>query len=176
MFIAELTAWLYTFFTHRWNHWIFNIIFIIQVLISIHLYYPFVKNKLERFVLKYSVIFFISLYFLNIIIAKKFERFDTTTFDLGALFVIYFSLSYLKNLVFSDNIIPLGKTSFFWISTGNLIYWAGSLFYLGLINYIVDKRLDPSGSLLNFLVYTFSAIQYCLFITAMLCNLKSDQI
>lgn len=176
IFFAELIAWLYSFHYHKSNHWIYNIITIIQVLLMLYLYFPYFNFKKVRSVFLLLSTMFILLYSTHLFFSDHPRKFDSIAFILAAFLLIFLSISYLGKLIFSDDISPLTKSPFFWICFGNLIYWVGSLFYLGLLNYIVEKELDVFGNLINYFVYTFNAIQYALFIKAILCNLRSDQI
>jgi uncharacterized membrane protein YhaH (DUF805 family) len=66
----------------------------------------------------------------------------------------------------------LRRNPYFWFNLGNMIYFIGSIFYMGSINFILESGHDFYGELINIFVYSFTSIQYFCFIIALLCRLR----
>jgi hypothetical protein len=175
MFCTEMAAWVYSKTLHESNHWMYNILTNFEIL-----YLCFVYNKImvERKLFSYQGIWLISFVcfsLANIIFIQGFWKFNTYTYMFGCAIIFFYFIQYLMGLLNSHEIIPLYKIPFFWITLGNILFFSGSFFYMGAINYILEKRIDKSATMLSTLVYSFAAIQYCLFITGFICNLKPKQ-
>lgn len=175
MFLAEVGAWVYSKLLHTGNHWIYNLIIPFQVMYLVYIYHSIVSLPAYRRMLKAGTVLFLMVYILNILFIQGMMKFNTYSYIWGCLLVIYCCVGYFKHLLDKKEISPLHRIPFFWISVGNIVFFSGSLFYMGSINYILEKKIDRAGELISFLVYSFTAIQYFLFCIAFLCNLKPSR-
>lgn len=170
--LVESTAWLYSYFMGMSNHWIYNIYTTAQTEILFFIYYRIFMKPLNKKITRLIFIIYPLLVVINLLYFQDFFRFHTYTYIIGCILILYLSFSYLQELLNAVVLIPIRKTPFFWVNTGNIIYYAGSMFYLGSLNYIVDKELDYFGRLIEIFVYAFNSIQYVLFAIGFLCSLK----
>lgn len=85
--------------------------------------------------------------------------------------MVYFCVAYFNELLHLENFYLLRETPAFWINCGNLIFYTASIIYMGSINYIVASKWDWYGNLISIFVYSFTALQYLLYIIALLCIL-----
>jgi hypothetical protein len=167
---VELAAWLYSFILYKSNHWIYNLFTVSQILFLVWFYRKQTNNKsLARisgiFLLVYPILFL-----ANILTLQPVKVFHTYTYLLGNVFVLFIFLSYFDSLLKKSETVRLTAIPLFWFTIGNCIYFIGSFFYLGSINYILDSDLDRFGKLINYFVYSFTSLQYIFYLIAILCH------
>ena len=171
----EILAWLYSYLTHKSNHWIYNIITPIQVVFMLFVYQKISLTKKYKSFISLVIVIFVIFTLLNILFIQSFFRFNTYSYIFGCLLLLITCLKYFIDLHKTEISLPIFKSPFFWITTGNLIYYAGSMFYMGSINYILDKQLDDFGDLVNIFVYLFTSLQFLFFLFGLLCSWKAEQ-
>jgi len=175
MFSTEVAAWIYSKELHKSNHWIYNLLTIFEI-ICLSLIYN--KAIIQKKILSHQnklLVLFSCFSLINIFLIQGFWKFNTYTYMIGCAIVIFYFVQYLRGLLDTSEIIPLHKIPFFWITLGNMLFFSGSFFYMGAINYILETRIDKSAYMISTLVYSFAAIQYFLFIIGFICNLKPNQ-
>lgn len=172
-FIIESFAWVYSYILFKSNHWIYNIFTTGQLLAIGILYRKILYSKNLHYLLRVFMFVYPLLVTVNFMLVQSFFRFHTLTYTIGCLFIILLVFSYFNQLLHSKEVLKLRSNPFFWINTGNAIYFIGSLFYLGSVNFILDTKLDKYGELINLFVYSFTSIQYIFFIIGITCNLRA---
>ncbi len=170
--IIENAAFYYSYFFKTSNHWIYNIITTLQIVLLVFLYSRILVNERSKLFALISVFLFPAVVVINFLLVQKFTEFHTYTYILGCFLMFFVSIQYLKQLFHEERWTPLRYQPFFWISIANILYYTTSIFYMGSINYIVYKNIDEYGELINLFVYFFATIQYCLYIIAFICTLK----
>jgi hypothetical protein len=109
---------------------------------------------------------FFSLYFLRN--PKYFFTFDPIDFVVEGVFITLFSVYYLINLYLNDDPVDLNENSHFWISIGNLFFYAGAAFFMGYAYTLIKK--NPSLYVyLSYIVFFLNLLLYSLYIKAFLC-------
>jgi hypothetical protein len=121
----------------------------------------------------YSFLLFIHLYTLaliiNLIYFQGIERFHTYTFLLGSFFIVVFCC-----LFFYESVLPeyiestLTKEPFFWVCTGLLLFYLGSVIINALFEYLRTFDMQFEGKkiystinqILNILLYTAFLISF----------------
>lgn len=174
LFLTETSAWCYSKFLHLSNHWIYNVINFVQFMWLFYLYRKIILNEKKRKFIKSVLILFPVLYVADIFLVQSFWSILTYLYCLSSLLIIYLCVLYFRDLL-GDATESLSKLPFFWISIGLIIFFAGSMFYMGSINYILSKRIDTAGKYIGYLVYSFTAVQYIFIAIGLLCNLKPSR-
>jgi hypothetical protein len=172
-FIVESLAWIYSFILFKSNHWIYNIFTTGQLLALGIIYQKILNSKNFDYSLRAFTFIYPVLVSINFIFIQSFFKFHTLTYTIGCLFIICLVFSYFNQLLHSSEVLRLRTNPFFWINIGNSVYFIGSLFYLGSVNFILESKMDKYGDLINLFVYSFVSIQYIFFIIALTCNLKA---
>lgn len=170
--IIENLAFFYSLTLRTSNHWIYNVLTVFQVIWLGVVYITVINNKTTQKIIRVLITLYPVLVIINFLTFQPFTGFHTYTYIIGCFMVFYFSIQYLKDFLNQDTLIPLRRQPFFWISISNIIFYTTSIFYMGSINYILLKNLDEYGELINLFVYFFASVQYCLYATGLLCNLK----
>ncbi len=173
-FLFEIAAWGYSYITYKSNHWIYNLYTIGQILLLCFIYRNVLTSNSTIKSIKIFTVFYPLLVLINLLFFQSFFNFHTLTYTIGCLFLIFLIFSYFNQLLHLNEVISLRRNSFFWFNLGNAIYFIGSIFYLGSINFILATKQDSFGELINIFVYSFTSIQYILFIIAFKCNLKPE--
>lgn len=166
--IVEVAGLISTLFKLR-NFAIYNFFLPFQ---AMFLAVIFFRNVSKSF-LRRSIVVFLFLFpfavLMNTIFFQGFtETFQSYTFLIGGLFMIYLSISYFYEL-FSNPVlaeIDILQLPFFWISTGMLFYFSGAFLWGGYVNFFIDNDYVLAGSIsrittiLASLMYTLFAIGF----------------
>jgi ABC-type multidrug transport system fused ATPase/permease subunit len=154
------------------NYWIYNLFTTIEFLFYSFLFYIHFKKK----GIKKIVLLFIPVYscvwILNILFLQGFNKtFHTYTFLLGSFFIVIFCCCFFYESVLPDKIDQqLSTQPFFWIASGLLIFYLGSVIINALFEYLRSNDLRDEGrkiygiinNILNILLYSSFCIAFYL--------------
>ncbi len=156
-------------FNGRRNYWIFNVFTTIEFVFYAFLFYiHFKKDSLKKMVL-FGIPFFLCCVILNLLFIQGFNKtFNTYTFLLGSFFVVVFCCSFFYESVLPDKIDQqLSKQPFFWICSGLLIYYLGSVIINALFEYLRNNDLGEEGKrIYGTINHTLNVILYSSFCIA----------
>ena len=147
------TVSLYNFFT------LFEFLFYL-----LFFYLVFADKKMKRIV-SLSALFYALCGLLNILFVHK-ETFHSSTYVLGSVLIVTFSVVYFSYLFRFPESGSLVRNPFFWIVIGLLFYYTCSVSLYGLQNFITntlpyyDNILTVTGDFLNVLLYTLFSIGF----------------
>jgi hypothetical protein len=111
-------------------------------LFYIHLKKPVFKKIVYLFFPVYSILVLINFLFVQGLT----KTFHTYTFLLGSFFLVVFCCLYFYESVQPDKVEDqLSKQPFFWISSGLLIYYLGSVIINALFQYLTTNDLRIEG-------------------------------
>lgn len=144
-----------------------------------HLYQPFeftfisliyretIKGETFKNCIKYLIpIFWVVAIILSVAV-EGITSYNTYSFILGSVIIIFYGLRYIYELYDSPpETNSLLTVPFFWINTGNLFFYCGTFFQMGLNSYI--DSLDPDmatglqviNKALNYALYIFYFIGF----------------
>lgn len=111
-------------------------------------------------------VYLLSLCIETWIKSQKTLFFPSISYTIGNIFMLIFILYYFWKLSVSANILAFYKERMFWVSTGMLFFWLGSLPYFGLFNLLSEKFLPMLKSyalvmlFLNYLMYLLFAASF----------------
>src|SRR5688572_5972820 len=100
-------------------------------------YYLTLRNKWNKAVVIAGFLSF-TYYFVHhfLYLSGNLQAREFSDFTLEGLFVCIFSVLYLLELYRQDNIDLVSKNPHFWLSVGNLIFFSGCMFVMGLLDYL----------------------------------------
>jgi len=132
----------------------------------------------RRLVFKRIVMLFIPLFILAVGINLSFiqglnKTFHSYTFLLGSFFIVVFCCCFFYESVLPDKIDQqLSKQPFFWICSGLLIYYLGSVIINALFEYLISNDLQLEGKkIYNIINRSLNVILYSSFcISFFLCQ------
>lgn len=131
-------------------------------------YINFTKLIFKRLVLIFVPIFLITVSVNLTFIQGLNKTFHSYTFLLGSFFIVVFCCCFFYESVLPDNIDQqLSKQPFFWICSGLLIYYLGSVIINALFQYLVSNDLQLEGKrIYNTINRTLNVILYSSFCIA----------
>jgi len=119
------------------NHFFFNIIYAVELI-----FLPiFFKNWLHLHVVKKIIPGFLFIFSVFVIVntlwIQGFFTLQTYSFVFGGSFVLILSVAYLWELFTDEESQNIFRNPVFWFSLAYLIYFAVSVPYLGMLNYLL---------------------------------------
>ncbi|MDB5209698.1 MAG: hypothetical protein JWQ30_525 [Sediminibacterium sp.] len=151
------------------NYWIFNVFTTIEFIFYSFLFYlHFRKQGLKKIVI-ISMLFFVCAVILNLLFIQGFDKtFNTYTFLLGSFFIVVFCCLFFYESVLPEKIDQqLSKQPFFWICSGLLIYYLGSVIINALFEYLRNNDLGEEGKrIYGTINHTLNVILYSSFCIA----------
>lgn len=145
--IVEFTGWWWTVHNGTWKFAMYNIFTPLEFIFYAFLFYIHFKNS--NF--KKTVLFFIPFFVLSVIINMYFiqglnKTFNNYIFLLGSFCILVFCCFFFYESVLPDKIdLQLSKQPFFWITSGLLINYLGSVIINALFEYLTSNDLQVEG-------------------------------
>ncbi len=129
------------------NYWMFNVFTTFEFLFYTFLFYSYFKKPFFKKIILYFMPFFTLAVVLNILLIQGFNKtFNTYTFLLGSFFIVIFCCCFFYESVLPDKIDQqLSKQPFFWICSGLLIFYLGSVIINALFEYLRNNDLQAEG-------------------------------
>jgi hypothetical protein len=170
LLLSDYTAFLYSRITRQSNHSIINVLFLINFPVYFLLFYKILEKQLLKTIVLIFSIGYIIFYFINILSIQGFSSINSYTYSVGSIMLIICCLFYFAQVFVSEKQINYFTIPMFWISTGVMFYYAVNLIYNSLLNYIIDKNIDPHGYIFAVFMTVSNLILYGLFSVGFLCN------
>ena len=129
------------------NYWLYNVFTTIEFVFYSYLFYLHLKKTVFKKIVVWFIPVFVLLVILNILFKQGFNKtFNTYTFLLGSFFIVILCCCYFYESVLPENIDQqLSKQPFFWISSGLLIFYLGSVIINALFEYLRSNDLQAQG-------------------------------
>lgn len=148
--VIELIGWYWgtnAVFTKYVRYGMFNVFTTIEFLFYSFLFYINLKKKLFKKLVLFFIPFFILAVIINLAFVQGFNKtFHTYTFLLGSFFIVIFCCFFFYESVLPDKIDEqLSRQPFFWVCSGLLIYYLGSVIINALFQYLTSNDLLIEG-------------------------------
>ncbi len=166
----EIGGAAYSHFLKRSNHFIINIYIPVNFGFSFFLYYKTFENKRFKTIIAAVSCLYILFFLFNIIFIEGFYSFNIYSFCLGSILLIICCLVYFTTLFTDDRLINYFSIPMFWISTGLLFFYTGSLVQMSLMEYIIKNNFDPDGFIYQLILVTLNILLYGCITVGLLCN------
>ncbi len=147
----------------------YNIFTTFEFLFYVFLFYKHLKKIIFKKIALLFFPFFLTAVIVNFTFIQGFDRtFNTYAFLLGSFFIVVFCCFYFYESVLPDQIdLQLSKQPFFWISSGLLIFYLGSVFINALFQYLISNDLQSEGKkIYNIINRSLNIILYSTFCIA----------
>jgi hypothetical protein len=105
---------------------------------------------------------FLSFTLCNLYFGQGFYYYNTHTFSVGAIVTLLCCLLYFWELFSGNRPVNYFMLPMFWITTGVFFYFAGSVVYLSLLDYITSRNLDPQGHVYMLIMLTLNLLLFTL--------------
>jgi hypothetical protein len=168
-FAIESTMWVIAVYLHNRTTWLANIGLIIEFSFYGLFFYQvlrgvFIKNLIRVFLVTFPLF---SIY--NITLGQGLHVFNHHTFIFGGVMVVMLCVMYFYELMRSPSYVDIIREPVFWIATGVIFFYIGTLPYFGLINYLF-KHFPEIAKSYFVIVKVLNILLYILFTIAYLCR------
>ncbi|TAF52679.1 MAG: hypothetical protein EAZ62_05715 [Sphingobacteriia bacterium] len=128
------------------NYMIFNIFTTIEFVFYAYMFHRHIESDW----IKKIILLFIPLYVLAVIINLTFiqgtRNFHSYTFLIGSFFIVSFCCLFFYESVLPEHLdTPLTKQPFFWVCTGLLLFYLGSVIINALFEYLRSFDMQEEG-------------------------------
>ncbi len=165
-FITEIGSYLYSYYTNKSNHFIYNSF----LFITIAFFTLIFKAKIKNVVLNKITFIINALIFVYAVVNLFFFQgvyiYNTYTHYLETYFIMLSCVFYFYDVLRTDTIILPLKEYFFWIASGIFISNMCSITYYLLFYDIVKTNIDPRGVIYEYINFVSKLIEYSFAILA----------
>ncbi len=148
LFLTVLVEIVGTWFNHQGirNYWMYNAFTTTEFLFYAFLFYKHLHNPVFKKVALAFIPFYILAVSINLLFIQGTNYFHTYTFLLGSFFIVVFCCFFFYESILPQHINQrMSKQPFFWICTGLLIFYLGSVIINALFEYLRNNDLQREG-------------------------------
>jgi hypothetical protein len=160
------------FFINKSNHWLANIVTIVEISFFSALYFHYIKSKKTKKIILWGYLLYLVGLIVNFLFFQSFSQFNTITYRIGTLLIVTWVLLYFQELMAETSDRPLIRQPMFWISVGLLFFYLGFFFYLSAFDFVAHNSLEKYKQLYKIIRYTIIIQLYILFSIGFLCTPK----
>lgn len=153
----------------RNNQWFYNFFHLLSCLFYLYFFYrvltlPVIKKAIVLLAIVYTLFAVINLLFFQGVM-----QLNTYTELFICFIMVFLSISYYFQLLYSSQIVHLNCDTLFWISTGILIYNLGSMMGIFLIN-VMNAISNEKARSIHYIIQLSAVLMYVNFTIAFLCR------
>lgn len=160
---------------HQSNHWTFNIETVFEFYFFSYFFFHVLKESFSRKLIKIFVFAYPVILILSFITIQKYYVFHTYTYMLGELYLIILCLLYYRELYTTNEFKKLSTLPEFWIVTSLLIFTAGELPYMILLNYLNKHYIMASVYFKQYILGTLNIVMYAMFTIGLLWSTRTQK-
>lgn len=173
-FLSEATAAVGYFVFKANMNFAYNIAAVLVYPTLILFYRTQFKSKQIRSVLTVLVITFVALALINLFFIQGLQQVNSYTFSFRCFAFVVIALAYFNSLIRDLPTEAITKLPMFWINTGVLIFFAGTMFQFLLSDYMINVL---KGNIVNtWTIKNFIGIAYYLIIAIGLWHNRSTYV
>ena len=152
------------------NNLLYSFFTAIEFVFYLYMLSCMISNKKMRSAIRYILVLNAFIALINILFIQK-DRFNSITYSIGCLLIIFFSIYYFFELFRYPQSMELKDEPAFWICLGLLFYYCCTFPLLGLLIFLsaVPRRVLNN---LYILLNVMNIVLYTLFIIAFLCRIR----
>jgi len=150
-------------FVYSKNHFFFNIIYAIELTLVPIFFKFWIQRRWIQNIIRLFVMVFPLFVLANTIWIQGFFTLQTFSFVIGGSFILLLSVAYLGELYAHEETQDIFRNPVFWFSLAYLIYFAVSVPYFGILNYLVTNY-RPFATLYYELIYEPTICLYNIFL------------
>lgn len=146
------------------NHFFWNIIYAIEFTLVPLFFQYWLQRLWIKKIIKWFILIFPLFVLVNTIWLQGFFTLQTYSFVFGGSFILLLSVAYLWELYSNEESQNIFRNPVFWFSLAYLIYFAVSVPYLGMLNYLLASY--PSFATLYYeLIFEVTICLYNILLT-----------
>lgn len=168
MFGVELAGHITGLFNIN-NLWLYNLFFPVYYLLLVRVMQMVLTGTVINTIIRAFYVLFPVFVVVNSFYFQGIEKIQTLTIVIGGSFLIFLSAAYLRQLFLSDETGKITHDPFFWISCAFLLYFGGTVPFLGMYNELKDLSISFTRFYHLYFSNSFSILLNILIIVAFLC-------
>jgi hypothetical protein len=152
------------------NHWVYNIYHYFYFMLMGFVYYHQLKGDLMRAAIQMFRIAFTVFFLFNSFFWQGIGTYQTFTVVVGGSFMIILAAAYFWELLVSPENERITKDPFFWFSFGLIVFYGGTIPFLGMLNYLAVRFYDFTVFYQLYIFNGFSIFLNSLILVGFLCS------
>ncbi|OEK00276.1 hypothetical protein BFP97_01550 [Roseivirga sp. 4D4] len=118
------------------NLWVYHLFVPCTFLVVLRIYKRVFEEVITRRVFNAISIGFLLFAVLNSLFIQPLDVFNSNTITVSSVLYILLSITYFHQLLRGTALLALERTPMFWLNTGVLIYYSGTLLLYVMVNYV----------------------------------------
>ena len=171
-FLIECTGFYLLFYTRKPTFFLYHFYLPFAYSVLAFIYAGSIRTGVIKRFIEFSIPGFVALHLFISLFIQKTDSVNTYGVMAGAILFVALALIYFYDLLQKEGVVPLLRNPLFWVSSGNLIFYAGVFFLMGLLNYII-KELPDLAPKLMYINYSLNYILYTLYSIGFLCTIRN---
>ena len=167
---VEVIATFYSQYFKKSNHFIVNIYLPLSFGFYFSIFYKTFETKKNKIICSIACIIYLLFFVCDNTFIEGFYSFSSYSYSLGSILIVSCCLLYFMWLFTTDRVMNYFKIPMFWISTGLLFFFVGSLVEMSLLKYMLNNHMDIDGRIYQFIMTTLNVLLYGAFTISFLCN------
>ena len=158
------------------NHWLYNFFHVFYYPYLAHIFYHQLASERIRILIPVFYVAFFAFAVYNTLFGQGFFALQTYTVVLGGAFIFLLAGIYFWELLMSNTGESITRDPFFWLSLGLIIYFGGTLPFLGMFNYMAENFYEFTVFYYRNFSNAFSILLNILIVVAFLCRKDSPKL
>jgi hypothetical protein len=152
------------------NLWVYNIFGWLFYLPLAALYYQKIDNTIVRKCIRVFAVLFMIMIVADTLFIEGFQRLQSLVIVVGGTAITIIAAAYLRQLYQSESNEKITRDPWFWFSIAFIVYFGGSVPYLGMLNFLWEHYTDFAAVYYFYIYITFTMVMHSLIITGFLCR------
>lgn len=159
------------------NYLLYNVFTTLEFIFYSFLFSKHLKTTLFKKLTIGFIPFYAMMVFLNLQFIQGYNSFHIYTFLLGSFFIVLFCCLFFYESVLPEHLDhPLAKQPFFWVCTGLLLFYMGSVIINALFEYLRSYDLQEEGKRIYGIInQSLNVVLYSAFIYAFILCRKNKK-
>lgn len=163
IFLFDVTSYIITKQFGLKNVWLYNIMFFYQYILLSYFFYILINSlRLKKLLIKIFIPGVLFILF-NMLFWQGYSVLNNYSYIFLAVFVIFYSIMYLYEISRSNIKVSMPKLPVFWIITGLLICYMGTISILIFNNIIINFPISDYFKI--WILYNFLTFIFYIFVT-----------
>lgn len=171
--IIESFAFYYLFYAKVPTQFMYHFYLPLTYGILAYIYAGNVQAAWLKKLILVSIPGFAALHLYLTLFVQKLHAVNSYAVVVASFLIVALALQFFFQLLQQEeSSVPLLRNPLFWISSGNLIFYAGVFFLMGLLNFIMRELPDLAPKLM-YINYSLNYILYTLYSIGFLCTIRN---
>jgi hypothetical protein len=152
------------------NLWLYNIFGWLFYLPLAGLYYQKINHPVVRKSIRVFAMLFTMMIVADTLFIEGFRQLQSLIIVIGGTAIIILAAAYMRQLYQSESNENITRDPWFWFSIAFVVYFGGSVPYLGMLNYLWEHYTDFAAVYYFYIYIGFTMVMHCLIIIGFLCR------